>query len=356
MNDKPHLDKRILGVGFAALALVLIIALLVLYPGATSARTGSPPPGLPGFEGEPVSVEFSAEGLSERTAAPRSIEESGWVVVLDDDFEAGISTTTWLNVDRTGAQNGEYKWGTRKVENPIAGGELSAWGVGGGADGDKLDPAKDGYPKNVDSWLIHGPFDMSKIVDASLDFNYYLEAQAGDSFSVLVSTDGATWQGSRQITAALGHGWDAATLWLNMSVNRKSIWRSALPATTRARITRPASSWMTWSFALMSAAAVICRTSRSNRRQLRRLHLSRQQRHLRRPLRRQTASILIPSPTTLMDGRCGARRAERSILWSIGTTQTAGGKASCKWGCPIKTRSSWFPRWFNPNSHHTTLR
>jgi hypothetical protein len=203
MNNTT-LNKRLLLVGSGGLALLLLAALLWLYPTATAARTGAPPPALPAFEGEPVTADYAAEGLAERVAAPRSINESGWVIILEDDFEGGIDTATWLNVDRNGAQDGEYKWGTRDVENTIAGGQQSAWGVGGGADGDKLDPTKDGYPKNVDSWLIHGPVDMERVTDANLEFNYWFEAEAGDTFSVLVSTDGTTWEGKQTDNGGTG--------------------------------------------------------------------------------------------------------------------------------------------------------
>lgn len=204
MNDTQQLNKRTLVAGTAGLVLLLLLGLLWLYPGATAAGPGAPPPDLPAFEGQPVAVDFAVDGLADRRAEPRSVTDSGWVIVLDDDFESGISNTTWLNVDRNGTQDGEYKWGTRDVENPIAGGTMSAWGVGGGTDGEKLDVTKDGYPKNADSWLIHGPMDMSKIIDASLDFNYWFEAEAGDSFSVLVSTDGSTWQGKQTDNGGLG--------------------------------------------------------------------------------------------------------------------------------------------------------
>lgn len=203
MNEK-RINKPLLVVGLGSLALLFAAALLWLFPRVTSARTGSPPPGLPAFEGAPVEVEYTAAGLGERTAVPRSPGDSGWTVVLDEDFESGISSATWLNVDANGAQGGEYKWGVREVENTIAGGQQSAWGVGGGTDGDKLDPAQNGYPRNVDSWLIHGPVDMSRVIDASLDFNYWFEADAGDTFSVLVSTDGSTWQGKQTDNGGTG--------------------------------------------------------------------------------------------------------------------------------------------------------
>ncbi len=204
MTDSHQLNRRMLIGGAAGLGLLLLMGLLWLYPGATAAGPGAPPPDLPAFEGQTVAVDYTVAELAKRTAEPRSRTESGWNIVLDEDFESGINSGTWLNVDRNGTQDGEYKWGTRAVDNTIAGGALSAWGVGGGIDGDKLDPAKNGFPKNVDSWLIYGPMDMSRIVDANLEFNYWFEAEAGDSFSVLLSTDGATWEGKQTDNGGTG--------------------------------------------------------------------------------------------------------------------------------------------------------
>lgn len=201
---ETQLNKRLLVAGLGGLALLLLAALLWIYPSQTAARRGSPPPGLPAFEGQTVTVDYAVESLQVAPVAPRANAESGWVIVLEDDFESGIASGTWLNVDRNGTQDGEYKWGAREVENTIGGGQQSAWGVGGGADGEGLDPAKNGYPKNVDAWLIHGPIDMSRILDAELDFSYWFEATAGDTFSVLVSTDGTTWQGKQSDNGGVG--------------------------------------------------------------------------------------------------------------------------------------------------------
>src|SRR5690606_35280186 len=55
----------------------------------------------------------------------------------------------------------------------------------------------DGYPGQADSWLIAGPIDLSEAFDAELSFNYWFEADTGDVFAVLVSSDGITWEGKQ---------------------------------------------------------------------------------------------------------------------------------------------------------------
>lgn len=116
-----------------------------------------------------------------------------WSIELDEDWEAGISEDLWINIDRDGAVNGDYRWGTRPITNPQSGGRQSAWATGGGEDGSRLDPAVDGYPGNVDSWLIYGPMNMIRINDATLSFNYLFDASSGTRLQLLISRDGVAW-------------------------------------------------------------------------------------------------------------------------------------------------------------------
>jgi hypothetical protein len=168
---------------------VLFFALVTLWlrPGTSADRTGSPPPDLPAFEGEAVTVQFDGSALVGRPAQITAANQEGWTPVLTEDWEDGFDTDKWVTIDGNGTTNGEYKWDTRPFENTINNeSQLSAWGIGGGADGESLDPEDDSYPANVQSWLMYGPVDMSDAVDAQLTFNYWFEADADDSFSVLV--------------------------------------------------------------------------------------------------------------------------------------------------------------------------
>jgi hypothetical protein len=208
MKQNAHLGRSTTIAGIVALALLALVAAW-LRP-SLAARGGDPPPDLPAFEGEPVSETFAAPDLAARQAdIPQQAQ--GWTVVLDEDFENGIDTGIWLNVDRDGTENGEYKWGTRAVDNPLNSGDESAWAVGGGANGSGLNFANKGYPKNANSWLIHGPFSMAGVYDAQLSFNYFMQADSGDTFAVLVSTDGTTWQGKQVDNGGTGN-WDGRSV------------------------------------------------------------------------------------------------------------------------------------------------
>jgi hypothetical protein len=200
--------KRASLVVVATVAALLFAIVALWYRPETSAisanRSATSPPDLPTFEGEAVAVEFKSSELLEKEAQPAAANQVGWTIVLDEDWEAGFDQQIWTTVDQNGLNHGDYKWGTRTFENTLGGGTRSAWGIGGGEDGGPLDPANDGYPAEVRSWLMYGPVDMSSAVDAQLNFNYWFEADSGDSFSVLVSSDGINWHGREVIDGGNG--------------------------------------------------------------------------------------------------------------------------------------------------------
>jgi hypothetical protein len=198
--------RRALVVWVSALALVALVGLW-LRPGPTAARAGSPPPDQPQFSGLAVRERFPVATLRNRPAMQAPAAATDWTVTFEEAWENGFDDAVWLTIDRNGATGGEYKWADRAVTNPLNTGLRSAWAVGGGEDGQAKDPADGGYPGGVDSWLIYGPFSLSGASDAELSFTYAFEADAGDTFSVLASTDGADWNG-QQIDSGDG-SWQA---------------------------------------------------------------------------------------------------------------------------------------------------
>lgn len=204
MNSHNLLRRRTAIPIITALVLFAVLAAIWLRAGQTAASAGNPPPDQPQFDGLAVIESLPVIGATERPASlPALPLASGWEVIFSEDWETGFDDDVWLTLDRNGVQNGEYKWGVREVDNPLGGGAQSAWSIGGGQDGQNHG-LNDGYPGNVDSWLIYGPVDMSQALDAELSFNYWFQADAGDEFSVLVSSDGTNWEGKQTDNGGAG--------------------------------------------------------------------------------------------------------------------------------------------------------
>lgn len=222
MKDIRNVLRRP-AVTFAVLACGLVLAALTLWLRGGNAAADAPPPELPPFEGEAVTIEYSPEGMETLVAEPLTVDQTGWQPVFREYWEDGLDARKWVTIDRDGTQNGEYKWGTRPINNPLGGGAISAWGVGGGANGSGLQPGRNGYPARVDSWLIRGPLDLSNTTALSLRFNYSLEADQGDAFSVLVSTNGSNWTGKQANDGGDGT-WFGRSLPLNEYVGQRTVY------------------------------------------------------------------------------------------------------------------------------------
>jgi hypothetical protein len=117
--------------------------------------------------------------------AERTLEEE-WVTVLLEDFDHGLGAR-WIVTDTSTADGGEYTWAstTFTASSPFT----ATWAVGGGAQGSALHAGVDGYPANVDSWLVYGPLDLRSYVRAEWRFDWWLDAAAGDGFGWCVVTD-----------------------------------------------------------------------------------------------------------------------------------------------------------------------
>ena len=163
--------KRAL-IGWIGAIGLLALALLWLWPSDTAARAGSPPPDNPQFTGQAVSESFPVAALINRPATQAPAAATDWLILLEEDWEDGLDSAVWTTIDRNGATSGEYKWDDRAVTNPLNTGLRAAWSIGGGANGQALNPANGGYPGGVDSWLIYGPFSLSGAGDAELSFDY----------------------------------------------------------------------------------------------------------------------------------------------------------------------------------------
>ena len=223
MNQQQVTRGRVVILLVTGLFLVAAMTAFWLWAGETSARAGSPPPSQPQFEGIAVSESFPVPGLNDRPSTRAAAAANGWEILFSERWEEGFDDAIWLTFDRNGAQGGEYKWSTREFENTLGGGTLSAWAIGGGQDGANLEVENDGYPAGVDSWLVYGPVDLTQALDAELSFNYWFEADAGDEFSVLVSTDGTNWTGKQTDNGGSGQ-WFGRNYSLDVYIGEPAIY------------------------------------------------------------------------------------------------------------------------------------
>ena len=151
-----------------------------------------------------------------------------WTTILSEDFEGTWPTGNWVvgDNDVPPELNGEYYWANRCSGYNSA---LSAWGIGGGANGSGLSCGAS-YPNLANSWMIYGPVDLSQATAAELSFNFWLNSQcdggpqcstAADPLWALVSTDGQHFDGTGwagnwyQDPSADPNGWVAMTLDMN---------------------------------------------------------------------------------------------------------------------------------------------
>ncbi len=186
---------------------ILIVGSILLIATTTfsqsSVSTGTPPPDLPDFEGEPFSAVIDNNMIVSREPINTSPTNIGWTTIFEEDFENGINSPPWLNLSLT---NSPYIWGIESINNPLdTSSQNVAWGVGSG--GPELDPQIDGYTKNVYSWLVFGPIDMSNAVGGSIAFDLYFDADEGASFAVAVSKEGSPYVGEKIVGKEDQIGW-----------------------------------------------------------------------------------------------------------------------------------------------------
>ncbi|MCJ7498232.1 MAG: hypothetical protein MUO78_08880, partial [candidate division Zixibacteria bacterium] len=121
-----------------------------------------------------------------------SLEEPGWVTIMNEDFEGYFPGAGWDVFDGNGYDYGEYYWDDDNFR-PYEG-SWSAWCARGGING--LDPEWNNYPDNCDSWMVYGPFSLSDAVDAELLCYYWLKSEyCCDTFFYLASIDNIWYSG-----------------------------------------------------------------------------------------------------------------------------------------------------------------
>lgn len=104
--------------------------------------------------------------------------------IMTDDFEGDFPGTKWQ-------RSGDPTWG--KTDYKDHSGSNSIWCAKDGTRG--VEPGN-GYPDNSQSMIIYGPFDLSYVNYANLNFWYWLDIEyEKDWFFAMLSIDGNNFQG-----------------------------------------------------------------------------------------------------------------------------------------------------------------
>lgn len=128
------------------------------------------------------------------TYLPLVVRPVSWVEVFADDFE-GEFPGAWEIRDLEQRDTHTFVWGQRDC--PISIGTFSAWGVGGGSDGQML-PCNSHYPRHVRSAMVRGPFDLSDAKNVELSFDIWRNtSHPHDALLVGVSVDNSRFVSTR---------------------------------------------------------------------------------------------------------------------------------------------------------------
>ena len=218
MKNSRKNPRFFLGLG-AFVLLLTGLSLFWLSQLSTSVNADSPKPVPPPIVGEPFTAVLNNVTLNQDPVNVVNLAP-GWTPILSETFESGIGLG-WTITDMDGFTNGEYRWGAETFTHPNSG-TISAWAVGDGQDGGLLDINTDGYPDNVNSWLVYGPVDMSEANDAILAFSYWLQTDGGDEFGIATSTNGSTFTGIQPQTDSTG--WAGASYDLSALAGQSSVY------------------------------------------------------------------------------------------------------------------------------------
>lgn len=204
------------------LLLLLIAALMAFSIGQPNVSASSPPPEAPQFEGDPTTFIVNSPEVANAPTVAVNAPQSDWQIIFESNFEGVNWELDWTNLSLNGSP---YKFGTETLANPLDPASTRvAWAVGqtvgGGA---QLVPGVDGYPPNVDSVIIAGPFDFSDVIASQLSFQYSFEANMSTLFTAAVSTDGSQFVGLQ--TSGGGDGsWSEVNYNLNAYAGESQVW------------------------------------------------------------------------------------------------------------------------------------
>jgi hypothetical protein len=134
----------------------------------------------------------------------------GSTVFMTETFGAAFTATTSLvgttplwRVTGDADDTAGYFWNKTGATSPVTF-TNSAWSAARLFTATQvLTPGVSTYPAGQDTWLIYGPFDLSRFLYAHLSFEAYLDSNTGDTLQWAMSPNGQTFYGDSQ-TGSVG--------------------------------------------------------------------------------------------------------------------------------------------------------
>jgi hypothetical protein len=153
-------------------------------------------------------------------AVGRAKASVAWINMMTEDFEGTFPSGAWFVFDYDGSFNGEHMWAADDFK-PYAG-TYSAWPAAAGAHA--VDPAGGAYPNSCWSWMVYGPFDLSAVATAELQFFFWNVSELGkDTLSWGASANGTSFDIAATVSGD-SLGWQPVTYDLSAYTGDASVW------------------------------------------------------------------------------------------------------------------------------------
>jgi hypothetical protein len=139
-----------------------------------------------------------------------------WNLLLYEDFE-WIFPGAWQLFDDSD-DGFERSWGDTYRNSQF--GSWSAWPAALGADA--VDPVE-GYPNDLDSWMVQGPFNLSDMLDLFVGFGLWYDTELDyDKVYFCVSTEWPTFD--CDYWSGYSEGWTDQIYWLTAYTGEPEVW------------------------------------------------------------------------------------------------------------------------------------
>ena len=174
-------------------------------------------------------TETPEKAAAEAVRPERSAPGAPATIILNEGFEGIWPAGLWAIGDFSDTDGGEYLWNDRNCLAHTGG--WAGYSTGGGANGNG--PCMGGYPNNVNTWALYGPFDLSAATAAVVTYHFQaaIESSEGcafDRFFIGHSANGTNFVGpyicGPWTGGGAGNGYYVRTLDLASRLGDASVW------------------------------------------------------------------------------------------------------------------------------------